>query len=40
MTTLVPRGPYSPDELNRLYPQDLRLTLVQIVGPSQEANLS
>lgn len=31
MTTLVPRPPYSQDELDRLYPKDLKLQLVQIV---------
>lgn len=32
MTTLVPRGPYSSEELKRLYPEGLQLQLVQIVG--------
>ncbi|KAI8634765.1 histidine acid phosphatase [Xylariaceae sp. FL1651] len=31
MTTLVPRPPYSPDELKSLYPADLELQLVQIL---------
>ncbi|MDI1487705.1 MAG: hypothetical protein OHK93_006976 [Ramalina farinacea] len=31
MTTLVPRGPYSQEELDRLYPKELKLQLVQIV---------
>ena len=32
MTTLVPRPPYSQHELDQLYPQTLKLQLVQIVG--------
>lgn len=32
MTTLVPRGPYSQEELDRLYPKELKLQLVQIVS--------
>jgi hypothetical protein len=31
MTTHVPRGPYTPEELAQLYPKDLELQLVQIV---------
>lgn len=31
MTTLTPRPPYTPDELDRLYPKTLQLRLVQIV---------
>jgi hypothetical protein len=31
MTSLVPRPPYSPEELERLYPKDLELQLVQIL---------
>ena len=31
MTTLVPRPPYTKDELDRLYPKQLKLHLVQIV---------
>ena len=31
MTTLVPRPPYTPDELARLYPNSLKLQLVQVV---------
>lgn len=31
MTTLVPRQPYSKDELEKLYPRELELQLVQIV---------
>ncbi|KAJ5712042.1 hypothetical protein N7488_006198 [Penicillium malachiteum] len=30
MTTLVPREPYSPEELERLYPKGLKLQLVQV----------
>ncbi|PYH49385.1 putative acid phosphatase [Aspergillus saccharolyticus JOP 1030-1] len=30
MTTLKPREPYSPEELERLYPSDLKLQLVQV----------
>ena len=33
MTTLVPRPPYTRDELDRLYPKKLNLQLVQIVSP-------
>lgn len=32
MTTLVPREAYSPEELQRLYPKDLKLQLVQVVS--------
>ena len=38
MTTLVPRPPYTQDELARLYPNTLKLQLVQVVRevfPSQ-----
>lgn len=31
MTTLVPRPPYSKDEVNKLYPQGLELRLVQVL---------
>ena len=31
MTTLVPRPPYSSEELDRLYPKDLELRLVQVL---------
>ncbi|PLB33444.1 putative acid phosphatase [Aspergillus candidus] len=31
MTTLIPRGPYSEDELAQLYPKELKLQLVQVV---------
>lgn len=37
MTTLVPRGPYSKEELEKLYPKGLELQLVQIVRPSIRA---
>ncbi|KAJ5259246.1 hypothetical protein N7478_012227 [Penicillium angulare] len=30
MTTLNPRGPYSPEELEKLYPKGLKLQLVQV----------
>ncbi|KAJ5359647.1 uncharacterized protein N7496_012060 [Penicillium cataractarum] len=30
MTTLIPREAYSPEELQRLYPKDLKLQLVQV----------
>lgn len=32
MSTLVPREPYSPEELERLYPKGLKLQLVQVVS--------
>lgn len=32
MTTLVPRPPYSKEELDELYPQGLQLQLVQVVS--------
>lgn len=31
MTTLVPREPYTSDELSRLYPKELALQQVQVV---------
>lgn len=31
MTTLIPREPYTQDELARLYPPALKLQLVQVV---------
>lgn len=31
MTTLIPREPYSKEELDRLYPKELKLELVQVV---------
>ncbi|THC94489.1 hypothetical protein EYZ11_006012 [Aspergillus tanneri] len=30
MTTLIPRDPYSKEELEKLYPRDLKLQLVQV----------
>ncbi|KAL5342451.1 histidine phosphatase superfamily [Aspergillus crustosus] len=30
MTTLVPREPYSPEEISKLYPKELKLQLVQV----------
>jgi hypothetical protein len=32
MTTLIPRDPYTQDELARLYPAALKLELVQVVS--------
>jgi len=32
MTTLIPRQFYSQDELDKLYPKELELQLVQIVS--------
>lgn len=32
MTTLIPRAPYSDEELRQLYPKNLELQLVQIVS--------
>ena len=32
MTTLVPRPPYSKEELDELYPKGLKLQLVQVVS--------
>jgi acid phosphatase len=32
MTTLIPRQFYSQEELDKLYPQELELQLVQIVS--------
>lgn len=31
MTSLLPRDPYSKEELETLYPKDLKLQLVQVV---------
>jgi len=31
MTTLRPRGPYTPEEIKRLYPEGLQLQLVQVL---------
>ena len=40
MTTLIPREPYSPEELNRLYPKELQLQLVQVVsGPNPNPSM-
>ncbi|KAL4977011.1 hypothetical protein BDW66DRAFT_44064 [Aspergillus desertorum] len=30
MTTLIPRGPYTQDEIEKLYPKELKLQLVQV----------
>lgn len=32
MTTLIPREPYSQEELAKLYPKSLKLELVQVVS--------
>jgi hypothetical protein len=32
MATLIPREPYTKEELERLYPKDLQLQLVQVVS--------
>jgi acid phosphatase len=32
MTTFIPRQFYSQEEIDRLYPKELELQLVQIVG--------
>jgi len=32
MTSLNPREPYSKEELERLYPRELKLQLVQVVS--------
>lgn len=41
MTTLVPREPYSQEELDKLYPKGLELQLVQIAsGPTEQASIS
>ena len=37
MTTLVPREPYSQDELDRLYPKQLKLQLVQVVSTTPQS---
>ena len=34
MTSLIPRGPYTEEELKRLYPKGLQLQLVQVVRNS------
>jgi len=33
MTTLIPRQFYSQEEIDKLYPKELELQLVQIVRP-------
>lgn len=33
MTTLNPRPPYTPEEIQRLYPPGLRLKTVMVVSP-------
>lgn len=32
MTTLIPREPYTKEELQKLYPKGLELQLVQVVS--------
>lgn len=39
MTTLIPREPYSPEELTRLYPKSLKLQLVQVVSQATRSSL-
>jgi acid phosphatase len=42
MTTHIPRKPYTPEELEKLYPKDLELQLVQILlrhGMELERNI-
>lgn len=39
MTTLVPRQPYSQQELDKLYPKELELQLVQIVSLTKTSRL-
>lgn len=36
MTTLQPRPPYSDEELRHLYPKNLQLQLVQVVGSKEK----
>lgn len=38
MTSLVPREPYSKEELERLYPKGLQLQLVQVVSDFDKAS--
>ena len=38
MTSLVPRPPYTQEELSRLYPNRLKLQLVQIVCENITSN--
>lgn len=43
MTTLIPRDPYTQDELARLYPAALKLQLVQVVSvlvPTSRRNIA
>ena len=40
MTTLIPRSPYSTEELDSLYPRQLNLELVQIVSQISELHHS
>jgi len=40
MSSLQPRGPYSQKELDKLYPKNLELQLVQIVRLFQNFNFS
>jgi len=37
MTSLVPREAYSQEELEQLYPKDLKLELVQVVCRRMDA---
>lgn len=37
MTTHIPRAFYSPEELDKLYPKELELQLVQIVSKKPAA---
>jgi acid phosphatase len=39
MTTLIPRQFYSQEELDKLYPKELELQLVQIVSTNAIASL-
>ena len=40
MTTYVPRPPYSQEELDRLYPKQLKLQLVQVVRRNDLSSFS
>lgn len=40
MTTLIPREPYSREELDGLYPKALQLQLVQIVSSKYAPNFA
>lgn len=35
MTTFIPRQSYSQEEIDKLYPKELELQLVQVVGHDQ-----